>query len=152
MVVVSVACAVAVRVVGAAGVEEGDAEVAARSRLAMERCTRGDGVVAELLFWTWPFLLSSLRRESSRRNTLARNRTTQSGSRSFLVDSVACDVAVRVVGAAAGVEEYGVKSLLEADVPLSGAHEGPRTKRNCFYVHVQSFSHYSGVRAAGKLH
>ena len=41
----AVACAVAVRVVGGAGVEEDYAEAVARRRLAMERCTRGAGVV-----------------------------------------------------------------------------------------------------------
>ena len=40
------ACAVAVRAVGDVGVEEDDAEAAARSRRAMERCTQGAGVVA----------------------------------------------------------------------------------------------------------
>ena len=53
----SVACAVAVRVVDDAGVEEGDAEAAARSGRAMERCTRGAEVIANVLFWTCPFFL-----------------------------------------------------------------------------------------------
>ena len=41
--------------------------------------------------------LSSLRRERRQQNTLAWTKTTRIGARSFLVDSVACDVAVRVV-------------------------------------------------------
>ena len=43
----SVACAVAVRVVDGAGVDKGDAESVARSRRAMARCTREAGVVAK---------------------------------------------------------------------------------------------------------
>ena len=73
----SVACAVAVRVFGGAGVEEGDAEAATRSRRDMERFTRGAGVVAKLFFWTCPFLLSPFRREKGLRNTLAWTRTTR---------------------------------------------------------------------------
>ena len=90
MLVDSVACAVAVRVVDDVGVNEGDAEAADRSRRAMERCTRGAEIVARVLFWTCPFLLSPLRRERSRPNTLAWTRTTRSGARSLLVDLVAC--------------------------------------------------------------
>ena len=93
-----VACAVAVRIVDEVGVEMDDAEVAARSRRAMELCTRGAGVIAEVLFWKCSFLISPLRRERSRKNTLAWTRTTRSGARSFFFDSVSCAMAVRVVG------------------------------------------------------
>ena len=43
------ACAVAVRVVGGAGVEEDDAEAFARSRRATERYTRGAEVLVKVL-------------------------------------------------------------------------------------------------------
>ena len=72
-------------------------EAAARSRRAMVRCTRGAEVVAKVLLDRVAILLSPLRRERSRRNTLARTRTIRSGARSLLVESVACAVAVRVV-------------------------------------------------------
>ena len=48
MLVDSVACAVAVRVVDEFEVGEDDAEAAARSRSAMERCTRGAKIVAKV--------------------------------------------------------------------------------------------------------
>ena len=97
------ACAVAVRVVDEVEVEEDDAEAAARSRCAMERCTRGAKVVAKVFLKRVAVLLSPLRRERRQENTLAWTRTTRSGARSLLVDSVACAVAVRVV------EEVGVE-------------------------------------------
>ena len=42
------ACAVAARFVDEVGLDEGDAEAAARSRRAMELCTRGAKAVAEV--------------------------------------------------------------------------------------------------------
>ena len=98
------ACAVAVRVVDEVGVEEDDTEAAARSRFAMERCTRGAKIVAKVLLKRVAVLLSPLRRERRQENTLAWTRTTRSGARSLLVDSVACALAVRVVDEV-GVEE-----------------------------------------------
>ena len=98
------ACAVAVRVVDEVEVEEDDAEAAARSRCAMERCTRGAKIVAKVFLKRVAVLLSPLRRERRQENTLAWTRTTRSGARSLLVDSVACAVAVRVVDEV-GVEE-----------------------------------------------
>ena len=59
----SVACSVAVRVVVGVGVKVGDAEAAARSRRAIERNKQRAEVVAKVVFWTCPFLLSQLRRE-----------------------------------------------------------------------------------------
>ena len=70
----------AVRVVDDLGVEVDNAEIVARSRRAMERCTRGAGFVAKMVFWTGPFLLPPLMRERSLQNTLAWTRTTQSGA------------------------------------------------------------------------
>ena len=64
----------------------------------MERCTRGAEFVEKLFSDIMAVLLPPLRRERSRRNTLAWIRTTRSGARNLLVDSVACTVAVRVVG------------------------------------------------------
>ena len=98
------ACAVAVRVVDELEVGEDDAEAAARSRCAMERCTRGAKIVAKVFLKRVAVLLSPLRRERRQENTLAWTRTTRSGARSLLVDSVACAVAVRVVDEV-GVEE-----------------------------------------------
>ena len=79
----SMACAVAVRFVDEVGVEEDDAEAAARSRRAMELCTRGAKAVAEVFLERIATLFSPLRRERSWRNTLAWTRTTRSGARSF---------------------------------------------------------------------
>ena len=93
----SMACAVAVRFVDEVGVEEDDAEAAARSRRAMELCTRGAKAVAEVFLERIAILFSPLRREGSWRNTLAWTRATRSGARGFLVDSMACAVAVRFV-------------------------------------------------------
>ena len=142
----SVDCAVAVRVLDGVGVEEGGAEAASRSRRAMEWCTRVAEVVAKL-FLACPFLRSSIRRMRSRRIKLASTRTTRSGARGLLVDSVACSVAIRVVGGDE-VEEDGAeaaaqsrramercrreagdvaKLFLDMRIPWSGAHERPRT-------------------------
>ena len=63
----------------------------------MERCTRGAKVVAKVFLERVAILLSPLRRERRQQNTLAWTRTTRSGARSLLVDSVACAVAVRFV-------------------------------------------------------
>ena len=63
MLVDSVACAVADSVVDDAGFEKDDAKAAARSRRAIERCTRGAGDVAKVLLRTCPYLLSPLRSE-----------------------------------------------------------------------------------------
>ena len=61
----SMACAVAVRFVDEVGVEEDDAEAAARSRRAMELCTRGAKAVAEVFLERIATLFSPLRRERS---------------------------------------------------------------------------------------
>ena len=66
-----VACAVAVRFVDEMGGKKGGAEAAARSRRAMERCTRGAKAVAKLLLEKIFSLFSQPRRERWRRNTLA---------------------------------------------------------------------------------
>ena len=66
----SVACAVAVRVVDELEVGEDDAEAAARSRCAMERCTRGAKIVAKVFLKRVAVLLSPLRRERRQENTL----------------------------------------------------------------------------------
>ena len=79
----SMACAVAVRFVDEVGVEEDDAEAAARSRRAMGLCTRGAKAVAEVFLERKAIIFSPLRRERSRRNTPALTRTTRSGARSF---------------------------------------------------------------------
>ena len=63
----------------------------------MGRFIRGAKVVAKVFLKRVAILLSLPRREGSRRNTLAWTRTTRSGARGLLVDSVACAVAVRVV-------------------------------------------------------
>ena len=55
----------AVRVVGGFDFEEGDAEAAARIRRAMERFTRGAGVVAKVLKDRFAIYISPLRRERS---------------------------------------------------------------------------------------
>ena len=96
----------AVRAVDGSGVEEGDAEAAARSRRAMEPCTRGAEVVAKVLLGRVATLLSPLRRLKSRRSALAWIRTTQSGARSWLVDSAVCAVAVRFVNDVAVEEDF----------------------------------------------
>ena len=70
----------------------------------MERCKRGAEVVAKVILDRAAILLSTLRRERRRRNTLAWTRATRSGPRSLLDGSVACAVAVRVVDGS-GVEE-----------------------------------------------
>ena len=57
------ACAVAVRVVDEVEVEEDNAEAAARSRCAMERCTRGAKAVAKVFLERVAIFLSPLRRE-----------------------------------------------------------------------------------------
>ena len=98
----SVACDVADHAVDGVAVEEDDPEAAARSRCTMERCTRGARVVAKVLLVGVTILLPPLTREGSWRNTLAWTRTTRSGARSLLVDSVACAVAVRVVDMSGG--------------------------------------------------
>ena len=49
-----VACAVAVRVFGGAGVQGYDAEAASRSRRAMEGCTREAEFVANFLYHIYP--------------------------------------------------------------------------------------------------
>ena len=70
------ACAAAVRVVDEVEVGEDDSEAAARSRRAMERCTRGANVVAEVFLGRVAILISPLRRERGRRGTFAWTRTT----------------------------------------------------------------------------
>ena len=67
------ACAVAVRVLYELEVEEDDTEAAARSRCAMERCTRGAKIVVKVLLKRVTVLLSPLRRERRQEN-LARRR------------------------------------------------------------------------------
>ena len=97
------AFAVAVRFLDEMEVEEEDAEAAARSRRAMVRYTRGAKAVAKIFLEGIAGLFLPFRRKRRRRSTLAWTRTTRSGARSLLVDSVACALAVRVV------DEVGVE-------------------------------------------
>ena len=69
------------------------------------------------------FLLPPLRRERSRRNTLAWSRTTRGGALSFLVNSVACAVAVRVVGDT-GVDKGDVELMRNDAVHTRGRRRG----------------------------
>jgi len=59
-------------------------------------------------------------------NKLAWPRTTRDGPRSLLADLMVNVVAVHVVMMLC-LKTMIPKSLLEADAPLSGAHEGPRS-------------------------
>ena len=78
----SVACGEAVRVLGNVEGEGGDAEAAARRRSAMVQSRRGAEVIAKVLLDKVAILFSLLRRGRSRRNTLAWTRTTRSFSHS----------------------------------------------------------------------
>ena len=85
-------------------------EIQPTSPLAMERCTRGAKAVEEVFLERMAILFSPLRRGGflqnpdllgfrtlrGRRGTLAWTRTTRSGARGLLVDSMACAVAVRI--------------------------------------------------------
>ena len=69
--------AVAIRFIDEVGIKEDYSEAAARSRRAMERCTRGDKAVAEVFLEKYPPF-----NERDPIN-LAWTRTTRSGVRSF---------------------------------------------------------------------
>ena len=70
----------------------------------MERCIREAKAVAKVFLERVAILISPLRRERRQQGTLSWTRTTRSGARGLLVDSVACAVAMRVVDEV-GVEE-----------------------------------------------
>ena len=114
----SVACALAVRVVDEVEVEVNDAEAAARSRRAMELFTRGAKAVAKVFLERIAILFSPLRCEIERRGTLAWTRATRSGARSLLVDSVAFLVAIRVIGVSLGIISRPNKCLFDPGLNL----------------------------------
>ena len=129
------ACAVAVRFVDEMEVEEDDAEAAARSRRAMERCTRGAKAAAKVFLRRIASLFSPLRRERRRRNTLAWTRTTRSGARSLLVDSVACAVAVRVVDEV-GVEEDDAEAAARSRRAVKRCTRGAKAVEKVFLERI----------------
>ena len=79
--------------------------------------------MAKVLLRACPSLLSSLKLETIRRNTLAWTICTRSGARGLLVNSVACAVAVRVVDDA-GVDKGDAELTRNDTVHTRGRNLG----------------------------